>query len=630
MSAYGSWSSPITAEAIVESVSGITEPNSVNGALFWLESRPTEGGRVTLLKQVNGVLTELTPAPLNVRSRVHEYGGAAYLACENGTFFVNASDQNIFEVMDDDTIRQITDSDASVRYADLCMDAANNRLIAVTEVHGDAPEPKNALATVSIADGHAELLCQGHDFYASPRLSRAGDELVYVVWDHPNMPWDGTQMIRATLVNNHLADETVVAGGATESVLQPSWLPDGSLLFVSDVSNFWNLYRWDATGVYPVLDEPAEYASPPWQFGYRNYAVVNEQFVVACRHFDGEQDVILIDLASGFATPLLEEWATYGYLSSDSERIYCVGSRCDRSGELIQYDLGTRTVTRLVKSRSLGIDADWFSQPQHIAFGTRDGEQAFAYLYLPRNPEQGAAPGKPPLMVMSHGGPTGSTSATLSLGVQFYTSRGWAVADVNYRGSTGYGRVYRDALKGQWGNLDVTDCEDAVNHLITQGIVDATRVAIRGGSAGGYTTLRALTTTTAFRAGASHYGIGDLSALARDTHKFESRYLEALLGSESALIDRSPIHHLDGFNCPVIFFQGGDDKIVPPNQAQEMVAALRDKGLPVAYIEFPDEGHGFRVADNIVRTIGSEYAFLCEIFDIEPAENLPDVKIENL
>jgi dipeptidyl aminopeptidase/acylaminoacyl peptidase len=627
---YGSWSSPITAEAIVEAVSGITEPNMVAGELYWLESRPTEGGRVTLLKQVDEEPRELTPAPLNVRSRVHEYGGAAYLVCESGTFFINAADQNLYEVATDGAIRQITDSDASVRYADMCMDAANHRLIAVTEIHGDAPEPENALASIDIKTGSVALLAQGHDFYASPRLSPSGDELVYIVWDHPNMPWDGTQLIHAKLQDGQLAEETVVAGGACESVLQPSWLPDGSLLFVSDASNFWNLYRWDATGVYAVLVEPAEYASPPWQFGCRNYAVVNEQFVVACRHFNGEQDVVLIDLTSGFASPLLDGWAAYTYLSSDAERIYCVGTHSDRSGEIIAYDLAARSVTKLVESASLGIDSAWFSQPQHIGFTTRDGQEAFAYLYQPCNPEHSDSRGKPPLMVMSHGGPTGSASATLSLGVQFYTSRGWAVADVNYRGSTGYGRPYRDALKGQWGNLDVTDCEDAVNHLIAKGVVDAMRVAIRGGSAGGYTTLRALTTTTAFRAGASHYGIGDLSALARDTHKFESRYLEELLGSESALVDRSPIHHLDGFNCPVIFFQGGEDKIVPPNQAHEMVAALRDKGLPVAYVEFPDEGHGFRDADNIVRAIGCEYAFLCEIFDIDPAEDLPHIKIENL
>ena len=338
---------------------------------------------------------------------------------------------------------------------------------------------------------------------------------------------------------------------------------------------------------------------------------------------------MLIDLETGFASPLPDTCAEYSHLSADGNRLYFLGSHANATGELARYDAGSGSRTPLVPGPPLHFDAEWLSRPRHIEYRTRDGGHAYAWLYLPSNRARSGG-GKPPLLVTTHGGPTGAASPALRLPLQFYTSRGWAVADVNYRGSTGYGRDYRDALKGKWGELDVTDCVDAVNHLIAEGLVDPARIAIRGGSAGGYTTLRALTTQSVFRAGASHYGIGDLAALADDTHKFESQYLMELVGSRETLVERSPIHHLDGFNCPVIFFQGSEDRIVPPNQAQSMVAALNTKGIAVAYLEFPGEGHGFREGANIARAIGSEYAFFCRVFDMPVDEDLPDVRIENL
>ena len=621
--------SPITPARVAQAMAGIGEPRLFEDTLYWLENRPGEGGRVTLIKRVAGQRTELTPQPYSVRSRVHEYGGAAYLPTRDALFFVNATDQNIYSVNAAGEIRQITISAAAVRYADLCLDPERHRLIAVTEIHQDGQHPMNALAAVAIDTGQATILHQGHDFYASPRVSPSGGEILFVAWDHPNMPWDGTQLIRARLKNAGIGKTTRVAGGSRESVLQPGWLPDGSALYLSDASGFWNLYRADAEGTHAVLYDQAEYAGPPWQFGSQDYAILNERQVVARRHSQGEQTLLLIDVESGRASPLPDNCAEYSHLSAHGNSFYFLGAHTNSTSELASYDIRARHRTTQVSGPSLGFDGSWLSTPRHIDYNTRDGDRAYAWLYPPASATRARLGHKPPLLVTTHGGPTGAASPALRLAVQFYTSRGWAVADINYRGSTGYGRPYRDALQGRWGLVDVTDCADAVNHLIAQGLVDPARIAIRGGSAGGYTTLRALTTETVFRAGASHYGIGDLSSLADDTHKFESQYLFGLVGDREAMVERSPIHHLDGFNCPVIFFQGSEDKIVPPNQAQSMVAALNGKGITVAYLEFPGEGHGFRDGDNIARTVGTEYAFFCRVFDIPVNEQLPDVRIQN-
>ena len=632
--------SPISPARVAAAMAGVAAPRLFRGELYWLENRPAEGGRSTLLKatlaKAAAVETErqpareLTPEPYNVRSRVHEYGGAAYLPTREAVFFVNAGDQNIHAIDGKGTIRALTDSGPDTRYADLCADPGRNRLIAVTELHRDGRQPVNALAAVCTRTGRASVLHRGHDFYASPSLSPDGRELLFLAWDHPNMPWDGTQLLRAPLQGPRIGPLTLVAGGARESVLQPSWLEDGTALYLSDAGGFWNLYHLDSAGARAVLEDDAEYAGPPWQLGNRDYAVLNERFVAARRQRRGEQSLTLIDLQTGFASPLPDDCAEYSHLSADGSGLCFLGSHTDATAEIARYDLSSRLRTPLVPGPSPGFDGKWLSRPRHIEYRTRDGGRAYAWLYMPLAAAKSHTRARPPLLVTTHGGPTGSASPALRLPLQFYTSRGWVVADINYRGSTGYGRKFRDALKGKWGELDVTDCVDAVHHLIAEGLVDPARIAIRGGSAGGYTTLRALTTEDVFRAGASHYGIGDLSALADDTHKFESQYLFGLIGSREALVERSPIHHLDSFHCPVIFFQGAEDRIVPPNQAQSMVAALRRKGIPVACIEFPGEGHGFRKAANIARAIGSEYAFFCRVFDMPVDEDLPEVRIENL
>ncbi|MDH3642664.1 MAG: prolyl oligopeptidase family serine peptidase [Gammaproteobacteria bacterium] len=637
---FGSWRSTLSAEAIAAGVKGLQELRSHGEVLYWLESRPAEQGRTVLMaRTADGACRELTPAPYNVRSRVHEYGGGAYLPCAAGVFFVNFVDQriyrisDIFQAEDGDAIEPVSDPDPDRRFADLCWDANRNRLILVSEHHRPDGEPTNSLQSLSLGDAAAALttLHEGHDFYAAPRISANGENLAFICWDHPNMPWDGSQLIRANITaTGALTSEMIVAGGADESVLQPEWQTDDALLFLADGNGFWNLYRYDHSGLYCVLEDGADYGAPPWVFGMRHYAVVSEQHVVAGRR-SPEAELVLVDTGSGFATPMTNLINAAGHTSVVHWRdcVACIAEFPDQLPGIVAFPLDGRGAVSLQEAGHTPIAPSGVSRAEQLSFPTRDRGTAHANYYPPHNLQQESPAGsRPPLLVMSHGGPTAAASRGLNLRIQYYTSRGWAVVDVDYRGSSGYGRAYRDALNGKWGLLDVTDCEDVVRYLADQGRVDPDHVAIRGGSAGGYTTLAALTTTRTFRAGASHYGIGDLNALARDTHKFESRYLHRLLGEDRAMDDRSPINHIDRLQCPVIFFQGSEDKVVPPNQSQQMVAALRDKGIPVAYLEFPGEGHGFRRAENIVRALEAEYQFFCRIFDIEPAEQSTTFQIE--
>lgn len=619
---YGTWPSPIDAGIALKASKGYGALTAAGKALYWLESRPEEGGRSTLIEWRDGQSREITPAPWNPRSRVHEYGGGAYCVADGAAYFVNFADQDIFAAdLGGGDVRRVTDTGGDVRYADLAWDGT--ALLAVRETHRDDGEPVNDLARVAPDTGAETTLHEGHDFYAAPRPSADG-RLAFLVWDHPNMPWDGTQL----MVADRDGQATVVAGGASESIVQPTWLGE-KLLFVSDAGGYWNLHAYDESGVYCLLEEAAEYAGPAWQFGASYYVPVGPGHVVARRVAAGVPSLVVVDIEQGFASPLHDACAGYGGLAATPAGVAFVAGYAKQSGRVVRLSLPSRETTVVASPPPAPVADDAISVPEPIAFPSDSGE-AHAYFYPPRNgASQGALGELPPLLVITHGGPTSATSATLSWGVQFYTSRGWAVVDVDYGGSTGYGRAYRERLNGRWGIVDVADCVACVRHLIAAGRADPARVAIKGGSAGGYTTLAALAFSDMFRAGASHYGIGDLRALDRDTHKFESRYVGTLTGGGDAVDARSPIHHIDQLNCPVIFFQGAQDRIVPPNQAEAMRDALREKGIPVAYLLFEGEGHGFRRAENVRRAMEAEYAFFCRVFGIEPADELPPLEIDN-
>ena len=637
VASYGSWHSPITSDLIVQKSVGFGQTMIASGQAHWLENRPQEGGRSVVVRYADGEARDLVPQGYNARTMVHEYGGGSYLALPGTLYVTNFEDQRVYRLDEGTAPRPITAAGA-VRYADFAADLGRGRLICVREDHRhQGRQAVNSLVALSTqGDEFGTVLAQGHDFYATPRLSPDGDMLAWLEWDHPNMPWDGTELIVAAILpDGSLGQPHRVAGGAEESIFQPAWSPDGVLHFASDRTGFWNLYAWRDGAVAALHPMVAEFGRPQWQFAMTTYAFIGPGRLACSYELDGVSHLAVLDEAQGTFAEIPLPYTVIGSLSASGDRALFLAASPTERGAVVSLDLNSGRLSVLRQASAEAIDQGYISSPEAISFPTGAGETAHAFYYPPRNRDYAGPEGsRPPLVVMSHGGPTGSTSSSLDLHVQYWTSRGFAVVDVNYRGSAGYGRAYRDRLKGNWGLVDVEDCEKAALYLIAQGKADPERIAIRGGSAGGYTTLAALSTRATFKAGASLFGIGDLEVFTGDTHKFESRYMDSLVGpypqAKQVYRERSPIHHLDGFHAPCIFFQGLDDKIVPPNQAELMVQALRDKGVPVAYLAYPGEGHGFRKAENIQRTLDAELYFYSRIFGFPLPEPVAPVPIENL
>ncbi|MCY3818388.1 MAG: prolyl oligopeptidase family serine peptidase [Gammaproteobacteria bacterium] len=631
---YGAWPSPLTADVAAARFVSFSELKFSGTRHYWLEQRPLEGGRSVLVASDGQSRQDLVPAPMNVRSRVYEYGGGAYALSDDAAYFVNFRDQCIHaSPLGGGAPRQVTTGDDAQRFGGLLWDPHGPGLVAVRERHppGEASDAAlNDLVRVDVKTGTVQVLHEGHDFYAWPCLSPSGDRLAFVVWDHPNMPWDGTQLLIADIgADGTLNRETLVAGGMDESVYQPAWTGDDRLVFASDRGGYWNLHVYDQSGVRLAIADDAEYGLPMWSLGSTNYVVAGRDHVVAQRIEDGEAELVIADIERGITTPLSSRFTSYGSLTRSAAGITFIGGTADDVSRVTELDIATGETTTLARAGQVDFPDGTFSTPQTISFTSSDGARAYANYYPPRHPEfTGPEDELPPLLVTTHGGPTSSAGRGLSFRTQYYTSRGWAVLDVNYGGSTGFGRAYRERLNGQWGVVDVQDCVAGARHLASEGRVDINRIAIRGGSAGGYTTLAAVTFADIFRAGASHYGIGDLAALARDTHKFESRYVDRLV-AEADFDARSPVRHAALARCPMIFFQGSDDRIVPPNQAEAMFAACKANGVPVSYLLFEGEGHGFRRAENVVRAIEAEYLFFARVFGFEPAEDLRDIPVEN-
>ena len=633
---YGTWPSPITTDLLVSQSISLGGATIRPEGLYWLEGRPTEAGRLVLVHEPNGgTPVDLTPAPFNARSRVHEYGGGAWLVDDAGIFFVNFADQQVYRLEDGNPVPVTHAPDR--RFADMVVDSRRNRLIAVAETHSDdAAEPVNSIVAISLDDGDIETLIEGHDFFAAPRLDPAGEQLAWLSWDHPNMPWDGTELHLGTLASDgRLADVSTIAGDAATSVQQPTFSPSGRLCFVSDVSGWWNLFAWDAGTAKPLCPAAAEFGGPQWALGLRTWCFRSDREIACVINTANTDRIALLDVETGQLTELSIDVNSVGSVAADATRLVYTGANALSFPALCSRNWSDGATRQVRTTTDLTFDAGTLSAPEAISFATGNGETAHGFYYAPANAACNAPAGElPPLLVTTHGGPTAAAHGSLSLAIQFWTSRGIAVLDVNYRGSTGYGRAYRDSLKLSWGVKDVEDAAAGARHLADAGLVDAERLIIRGGSAGGYTTLAALAFTDTFRAGASLYGIGNLEALARDTHKFESRYLDTLIGpypeSRERYVERSPIHHLDGLDCPTIFLQGLEDRIVPPNQAEAMVEALERKGIPVAYVPFEGEQHGFRQAANIKRALDAELYFYGRVFGFEPADSIEPVPISNL
>lgn len=633
LATYGAWKSPITSDLIVAGSIGLGGVYIDNNNIYWLEGRPTEGGRNVLVKYTSeGNIIELTPPPYNVRTRVHEYGGAAYLIVDDTIYFSNFSDQRIYKQIPNYEPQALT-PESSKRYANAIFDHQYQRLICVCEDHSNSnSEPINSLVSVDINSGEVKTLVSGADFYSSPVLSPNGSQLAWLTWNHPHLPWQETQLWVAFLrEDGTLGEPQLIAGGKNESVCEPKWSPDDKLYFSSDRSDWWNLYSYSNSGVIkPLFPMAAEFAYPHWVFGISTYTFIDAEHLICTYTQNGRWYLGCIDVKNQQLQPINTPYTNISCLQAINSNLVFIGGSFQESSAVIKLNLKTNSTTILKKSSNLEIDSDYISIPELITFPTTGDLTAYAWYYPPKNKDYLAPEGElPPLLVKSHGGPTAAANASLSLRVQYWTSRGFAYVDVNYGGSTGFGREYRQRLDKNWGIVDVADCVNVAKYLVQEGKVDGKRLAISGGSAGGYTTLAALTFYDLFKAGASYYGIGDLEALAKDTHKFESRYLDGLIGKypeEKAIYqERSPINYTDNLSCPVIFFQGLEDKVVPPNQAEMMVAALQKKGLPVAYVPFEGEQHGFRQAKNIKRALDAEFYFYSQVFGFPIAEEIEPV-----
>jgi len=641
--ACGSWASPLDARTVAASGVGLAYATACDGRLYWIESRPVEGGRNVLVAATPGSApADVTPAPGNVRSRVHEYGGRPYTVAGRRIAHCEFGDQILYVRDEDGPPRAVTPP--GYRYADGAAAADGRTLFIVREDHSRPGEPVNAIVTLDLECASAgAVLFDAADFVACPRPGPNG-QLAFIAWNHPNMPWDATTLHVATVDADGLSDVRIVAGGPgspDESVLEPVWDADGTLYFLSDRTGHWNLFRLRGGALEQVTALAADLGGPLWSIGASTYALTGDgrALVRICRN--AVDSLALVDLATGDVSPLSLPFVAFGSIGVlDARTGFAVVAPEDAPPSLITFDLRDGAHRTIRAAGPAVLAEEYIARAEPIEYATRPGHDgaprtAHAFFHAPRNPRFTPPSGtKPPLVVMLHGGPTDHASPAQSRSIQFWTTRGFAVANVNYGGSSGFGRAYRDRLLGEWGVVDLQDAVAAVDHLAATGRIDGARVAIRGGSAGGYTVLAGLAFTRRFAAGINYFGIADLEALAADTHKFESRYMDRLIAPLPAGRDvyraRSPIHHLESFDAALITFQGSEDKAVPPEQSRRITAAVRARGRPVAYIEFAGEQHGFRKADNIARALEAELCFLGRIFGFAPADAIEPVPIDNL
>lgn len=608
--------------------------------LYWIEGRPQEEGRYVICRRkMDGSIDDILPKPFSARTTVHEYGGGAIAVRDGTIFFSNYVDQRLWSFWPCGEPQPIT-ADSKLRFADFVCDAARNRLIAVCEDHGNSDhEPANRIVTIDLCDGQVTTLVEGADFYSTPRVSPDGRQLAWLQWHHPNMPWDGTELCAAPLkADGSLGPRRKVAGGVDESIFQPSWSPDGTLYFASDRTNWWNLYAERDGNVEPVLLLNAEFGMPQWVFGMTTYGFQTDGTIIARCTQNGNWALVQIDPCSGKFVTIALPYSNISSVDVAGNSVFAIAGSPTEVESLVAIELAAGRPPRvdiIRRASAIQPDPEYTSLPEAIEFPTSDGLTAHAFYYPPANRDFVGPPGElPPLLVLIHGGPTAATAAQFRLSTQYWTSRGFGVCDVNYGGSTGYGREYRNRLHDSWGVVDVADAIHAALNLADQGKVDRQKLVIRGGSAGGYTTLACLTFSDVFRCGASSYGISDLALMAKDTHKFEARYLDRLVGlypqDEARYRERSPIFHLEKFNRPVILLQGLEDKIVPPNQAELILDSLKKRGVPVAYVPFAGEQHGFRKAENISRAHEAELYFYSRILGFTPADEIEPVAICNL
>jgi dipeptidyl aminopeptidase/acylaminoacyl peptidase len=646
VAAYGTWSSPISAEMVARAGVRLSMPWIESGTIWWLEGRATEGGRVVLVRRdPDGAVMDVVPAGFNVRSSVHEYGGGAYCIHRGIAFCSGFDDQRLYRVEQGAEPVPITPDVGGRRhrYADGRVTPDGAYWIGVRERHAESDRSAdvvNELVAIP-TDGSTEprVVVGGRDFYSTPRISSDGARLSFLAWDLPWMPWDGCGLHVADLSVDGSVNgvERVAGADGSESIWQPEWSPDGDLVFASDRSGWWNLERI-RDGQRDVLHEAAaEFGYPAWSFGARSFAFLGDGRILCAYDSDGFTHFAVLDPETGNLDELdLGLDSLSGSLCAEGACAVIVAGSTTSPSAVVLVDVATGATERLRSSVEVSLSPEYVSIPRSVEFPTEGGLTAHALFYPPTNAEFEAPNAElPPLIVGSHGGPTGSASAIFSLATQFWTSRGFAVVDVNYGGSTGYGRAYRERLNGQWGVVDLQDCVNAAHYVVEEGEADPDRLLITGGSAGGYTVICALTFTDVFAAGTTYFGIADLEQFGGgETHKFELKYEHTLVGPYPERADlykaRSPIHFTDRITTPMLVLQGADDRVVPPSQAELIAGALRERGVPHAYLLYEGEGHGFRKAENIAGSLEAELSFYAQVLGFEPSGPIRTLAIEHL
>jgi dipeptidyl aminopeptidase/acylaminoacyl peptidase len=627
---------------LVASEGGVSYSNLSPAAdgLYWLENRPRESGRTALVYQPHGAeAVDVVPAGFNVRTRVHEYGGGAWWRDGDVVYCSNFDDSRLYRIdargAEPRAITPEPTTPHGLRYADGRVFADGRLLVCVRESHGDG-EPRNELVVLPTdGSGEQRVVASGRDFYAAPRPSPDGRRLAWLAWDHPHMPFEATDLCVGELAaDGSCTSARRVAGSASESIFQPEWGPDGGLYFITDRSGWSNLYVERDGEVSALTREEAELGYPQWVFDLSRYAFLPDGRIACIITRAAVDSLELLTVASGTLEPLDLPYTALTSLRSHGDRVVFAASSPTEVSAIVEVDVPSREQTVVRRSSELQLDERYISIGEAISFPGADGLDAHGFFYAPKNPDYaGPRDELPPLIVYVHGGPTAHTPKVLQLATQLFTSRGVAVVDLNYGGSTGYGREYRDRLRGRWGEVDVEDSAAVVRYLAERRDVDGARVEITGGSAGGYTTLLALAVRDEFAAGTSLYGVADLVTFHDETHKFESHYDEYLVGPWPQAIElyreRSPVNHADAISRPLLLLQGLDDKVVPPPQAEVIVEALQQRGIPYAYIAFAGEGHGFRKAENVKRALEAHLSFLAQVFGFRPADELEPLRIEN-
>lgn len=633
---YGSWISPISSNDVVKKSIKFGQIHIDQNTIYWTEGRPEEKGRVALVeKTVSSMEKDSLENFYNIRTTAHEYGGKCFFVQNKIIYFVNYSDQQIYK-KSKDQIEQLTNLD-NHRFADFVIDSHGKYLYGVCEKHSP-DKVTNMLICLNIETKHIDIIASGFDFYMSPRLSPDNLKLTWVCWNHPNMPWDGTELWLADINGPHIKNAQQLAGDINESIVDPSFSETGDLFFISDKSGWWNFYKYKNDQISAVCPCEIEFGRPAWIFGESTYSFIKigSSLKIAARGLiKGISCLYLIDIDHKKKEILDSPFTYISHIYTLDDKIIFIGASASQQNALVAYDIKSSSYEILKQSQKISLDLEDISQPSAFTFSTEKGQMAYGFYYPPTNKNyQAPSDEKPPVIVECHGGPTAQVFPRFNMEYQYFTSRGIAVFDINYGGSCGYGRLYRDRLRGNWGLVDVFDCENGAKHLIEKGLIDKNRIVIKGGSAGGFTTLASLAFTDIFKAGVSYYGVGDLVALAQETHKFEAKYLDNLIAPyprhKELYLQRSPINNLEKFSAPVLLFQGSEDKVVPKTQAEIMYEALKKKGLPTAYILFEGEGHGFRISSNIKKALEAELYFYSQIFNFPLSEKISKIKIENL